>query len=256
MDTNSDSPTPVLSVPAADSLPKTNGSEPSLDPASISRADPADAPPSSAVEAAAVPGAVAEAKAHNGNENIVSITPGGGGNGAVVAAADTVTSPSLDSTAHATSSTTSTSIISTTSGTDTSDVPDASEDTEALVAALIKAANAAAVEVGASGAMREDGGTNAAGSAEQPRRKRTRRGGWDTPAASEGVVKGWADSSKPLAATTVPAATMAAAMPTSIQPPMPAMTPMQVITAEAECIQSYRYSRGIELCVFCVLRKI
>lgn len=73
------------------------------------------------------------------------------------------------------------------------------EAVEAMAAAAIKAALAAAAEGGAG--AKEGNGT--AEAAEQPKKKRTRRGGWDTPAAPGAAAavakKGWGDAPKPVA---------------------------------------------------------
>eukprot|EP00903_Cladosiphon_okamuranus_P021627 g19885.t1 len=76
---------------------------------------------------------------------------------------------------------------------------DSPEDVEAMAAAAIKAALAAAAGSGAG--AKEVNGTAATGEAgEQPKKKRTRRGGWDTPMAPGAVVKkGWGDAPKPVA---------------------------------------------------------
>lgn len=80
------------------------------------------------------------------------------------------------------------------------DEAESAEDVEAMAAAAIKAALAAAAGSGA-GAKEGNGTAASTGdAAEQPKKKRTRRGGWDTPAAPAAVVKkGWGDAPKPVA---------------------------------------------------------
>lgn len=79
---------------------------------------------------------------------------------------------------------------------------------EAMAAAAIRAAAAAAA---AGGAASGDAASTSSATAvsEQPRRKRVRRGGWDTPAAPGAaaapvVSKGWGDAPQPVAAPVVP----------------------------------------------------
>lgn len=180
-------PEPVTSP---SDLPSTPGqsSQASANPASVAQKNLADS---------TGPHAVVVLKTDSGIGNGAVVNPDGIANAAAAAASalTPVTAPNTNNTPSTTS---------------TTDAPSAIEDTEALAAALIKAANAAAAEVGAPGAIK--------GAGEQPRRKRTRRGGWDTPAVPTVM---------PTAATAISAA---------MTPPVPAMTPMQVNTLGTEPI--------------------